>query len=155
MNQEEKIVLFQSMKSEFISYGYVKVVKESKKEGYIITKESENRLAYFGKKYRREDGTEIDPIEEKKVYNRLGSHIKQTISTGKILIELGTIRNRKRHTKITYYITDSKGKREITKEELRNYLTPKQYESETKDVASRQYYVVNIDDITKLNGVAL
>lgn len=155
MNYVEKLNFFLSMKPQIVTYDYLKVVKESKRENYVITKESAKRIAYFGKKYKREDGTEVDPIEEKKVYNRLGAHVKQTISNGNILLEMGTIKNRKRHTKVTYYITDSKGKRELTIDELRNYLTPKQFDNEIKEVSSRLYYVVNMNEVTKINGVAL
>jgi hypothetical protein len=155
MNHDEKLKFFLTLKPTIVTYDYLKIVKESKRDGYVITKESANRVAYFGKKYKREDGTEPDPSEEMRVYNRLGRHVKQTISTGKILIEMGTIKNRKRHTAITYYIADCNGKRELTKEELQAYLTPKQYENEVKEVESRMYYVVNMDDIQKINGVTL
>lgn len=145
-----KLEYFQNLKPQLITYDYLKVVKESKKDGFTIYKQAKGRLGYFGKRYT---GT-INEEREKQVFQRVNKHIKQSINTKNILLELGTVRNPKRRTKTTYYLVDASGTRELSIEELRNYLTQKQFEGETSEVSGRQYYTVNLEAITKVNGIS-
>lgn len=155
MTTIEKLEFFTNMKPQIVTYDYLRTLKHSKRDGYTIYKESKNRLGYFGKKYVATEGREINEEREKQIFKRINKHIKQTISTKNILLEFGTIRNRKRKTIVTYYIIDANGKRELTLDELSSYLPEDDFEKEKSSVESRRYYTVNMNDITKINGVTL
>lgn len=145
-----KLDYFKNLKPQFITYDYLKVVKESKKDGFTIYKQAKGRLGYYGKRYT---GT-VNEEREKQIYERVNKHIKQSINTKNILLELGTVRNPKRKTKTSYFLVDANGAHELSVDELKNYLTQKQFDSEMNEVSGRQYYTVNLEAITKVNGIS-